>query len=479
MDSSKGLVLKGVFWTGLQLVINQSFSFIVKLILARLLLPEQFGIIGMATVFTGFIQVLTELGIGAALVQKKEDTLQPSHYYTAFWTGIVWSILLFLIMAFLIAPLAATFYHESSLRLIIPVISLGILLSPINLVNKAQLTKSMNFKKIAAIEGGANIAAGIISVILALLGAGVWSLAFNSTAIILFAIPFYFRATGWFPKMIWSKQAFREVFGFGIFATGTNIVNYLINNVDYLLIGKLLSAQLLGAYTFAFVLTDTFRSRLMSVINNVMYPLYGKKQSEPDSIKKYYLKVVSYNCIIVFPIMVILFTIGEPFILRVFGDKWHESIMPLKILSIAVMIQMLTNSNTVLIRALGRPGLEMKLQLVKAAVYLPTVAYGIYINGIIGASWAIFFNKIFNVLLAQYTFSYLISIKISVTELFNEVKAPTVASVFAYISGYLLLDFCYVNFIVVGITMLLVFILVIYKFIGSELMMQVKTIRNR
>ncbi|MEH6307451.1 lipopolysaccharide biosynthesis protein [Olivibacter sp. CPCC 100613] len=479
MDSSKGLVLKGVFWNAIQLIVNQGFAFIVKLVLAKILLPEQFGLVGMATVFTGFVSVLTELGIGAALIQKKEEELTPAHYNTAFWTGIAWSALLYLIMGFVVAPLAAKFYNEDILKQLIPVISLGILLSPINLVNRAQLSKQMNFKKIARIESASNIVAGVIAILLALWGAGVWSLAFNSTAIIVFAIPFYFKATNWLPKFSWSRKAFKDIFGFGIFATGTNVINYFVNNVDYLLIGKLLSAQLLGSYSFAFVLTDTFRSRLMAVINNVMYPLYGKKQGDPDAMKRYYLKVVSYNCVIVFPVMLLLFILAEPFVLNIFGSKWENSILPLKILSASIMIQMLVNSNTVLIRALGRPGLELKLQLIKAAVYLPALAFGIYKYGIVGASWAVLFSRIFNVLIAQYTFNYLITVKVSSAELFREIKGPVLATLFSYIIGSVLLNYFHVNFLIVGPVVLLVFALSIYKFMGAELMAHVHFIKSK
>lgn len=478
MDNSKSLILKGVFWNGLQLVINQSFTFIVRLILAKLLLPEQFGIIGMATVFTGFVQVLTELGIGAALVQRKDDQLNPIHYHTSFWTGVIWSALLFLLMTFVAAPFAANFYKEPILKVLIPVISIGILLSPINLVNKAQLTKQMNFKKIARIENITNIIAGIISIIMALLGAGVWSLAFNSTAIILFAIPLYFKATGWFPKLIWSKEAFKDVFGFGIYTTGTNVINYFINNVDYLLIGKVLSAQALGAYTFAFVLTDTFRGKLMSVINNVMYPLYGKKQGDPEALKKYYLKVVSYNSIIVYPIMVLLLTLAEPIILNIFGDKWHDSIIPLKILSVSVMIHMLVNSNTALIRGLGKPGLEMKLQLFKAFIFIPTLVFGIYTNGIIGASWAILINKVIAVIIAQYTFNKLINIKISSKEFVNEIKAPWIASILAYSLGYFLYVTLNVHYIITGVAIAVIYCLTIFVSIGKELKLQIKELKR-
>src|SRR5215217_3583369 len=241
--SDKKLVVKGVFWNGVQLVINQGFQFIIRLILAKLLLPEQFGVVGMATVFTGLVQVINDLGIGAALVQRKESALRPEHFHTAFWTGIIWSGGIYVILCFGVAPLAAYFYKEPILISIIPVMSLGILVNPIVLVHQAQLTKSMDFKKITFIRNSTTIFSGVLALVLAFLGAGIWSLVFNSLAQIVLAVPLYFRATGWKPKWIWDKQAYKDVFGFGLYTTVTNIVNYLFNNIDYFLIGKMLSAS--------------------------------------------------------------------------------------------------------------------------------------------------------------------------------------------------------------------------------------------
>src|SRR5690606_13325970 len=136
MNESKNLVIKGIFWTSVQLAVSQSFSFIVRLVLARLLFPEEFGLIGMATVFIGFVQILNDLGINAALVQKKDEDLREGHFHTAFWTGVIWSVSIYLIITAVVAPLAGEFYNEPILRKLIPVLSLGILSSPVNLVHK-------------------------------------------------------------------------------------------------------------------------------------------------------------------------------------------------------------------------------------------------------------------------------------------------------------------------------------------------------
>lgn len=475
MNESKKLVINGVFWSSIQTVINQSFSFIVRLVLAKLLFPEEFGVVGMATVFIGFVQILNDLGIGAALVQRKEESLRETHYQTAFWTGVIWSVGLYIFICLVVAPLATSFYNEPLLKELIPFLSLGILSSPVNLVHKAQLTKAMNFKKIAFIENISSFVSGGTAIILATMGAGVWSLAFNAVASIVVAMPFYFNATKWKPKFMWEKSAFKDVFGFGLYTTGTNVVNYLIGNFDYLMIGKLLDSHSLGIYTFAFVLTDTFRSKLMTIINKVMYPVYGKMQSDVKSLKKYYLTTVNYNSIIVFPIMVFMIALGKPFIINVFGDKWGGSIEPLGILALAVMIHMMVNSNTSLIRGMGKPKLELILQIVKSLIFIPTLFYAIHYYGILGAAWAVVVNKVIAVLIAQYTFNKLLNIKISTIEFWNAVKNPWIASIAAYISVFYL-NKLFVNLIVSALLLLMTYATVLWLLMGKEIKRQLSDI---
>ena len=484
MSKIKKQAVSGILWNAVQMLVNQGSAFIIKLVLARILFPEEFGLVGMAAVFIGLVQVFNDLGIGAALIQRKEEDLREAHFQTAFWTGVGWAVLMYLVICFIVAPFAASFYNEPILESLLPVLGLGILSSPVNLVHKAQLTKKMDFKRIALISNSSNITSGLLSLILAFAGAGVWSLAFNSVASIVIAMPLFFMATGWKPKFQFEKQAFQEVFGFGIFTTGTNITNYLIGNVDYLLIGKMLSAQALGAYTFAFILTDTFRSRLMAVMNNVLYPLYSKMQDDPASLKKYYLKVVEYNSVVIFPIMLFFITLADPIILVVFGDKWAESIDPLKILSLAVMVHMMVNSNTALLRGLGRPGLEMKLQLFKAVIFLPLVYVGVRNYGVNGAAGAVLLNKFIAVIIAQYTFKKLLSVKINTAEFFEAVKFPWLASIIAYIVVYVQLNYLNFHYLIAVVSLFAIYGLLMYVFLGKELkeqwqqMKQLKVIKR-
>ncbi|QEC53359.1 O-antigen/teichoic acid export membrane protein [Anseongella ginsenosidimutans] len=473
--SDKKLVAFGIFWNGVQLAVNQSFSFIVKLVLAKLLFPEQFGLVGMATVVTGFIQVINELGVGAALVQRSEKDLRSIHYHTAFWTGLVFSVILFLIMCLGAGPLAASFYNEPQLISIIPVLSLGILFGSVNLVNRSQLIRQMNFKRIAMIDSMSRLCSGCLALLLAFLGAGIWSLVLNSVAPVLIAIPFYFKATGWLPKLMWNKQAFKDILGFGVYTTGSNMLSYIYNNIDYLLIGKLLSSAALGVYTLAFVLTDTFRSRIMAVVDRAVYPFYGKNQHDYAMLKKYYLTIVQFNCMVVFPVMIFFCVLGGPFLLNFFGDKWQDAIAPLQILSIAVMFNMMVSGNTALLRGLGRPGLEMKLQALKAAIYIPVLIAGIWFYGVLGAAWAVLINKLITLIIAQYVFRKLINVKISYSELYSSLRPPIAASLVAFMAAYTA-SFAGLHFLFAGIFLFLSYFLTIWAFMGAELKLLIKKI---
>src|SRR5699024_2822901 len=243
------------------------------------------------------------LGMNAALIQKKEEKLTPAHFDTAFWTGLAWGLFLFLLMAFAGAPLVAQFYEEEQLKAIIPVMSLSLLLNPINMIHKAQLTKAMNFKKLALINNISSVTAGLVALLLAFLDFGVWALVFYAISKVVVALPLFFKATGWKPKMIWEKDKFQEIFNFGAYTTGTSLFNKLRGNIDFLLVGKLAGATALGFYTFAFMWTNIVRDQLVAIVNKVLYPVYTTLQDDKRKMLELFLKIVSINNFIVYPLI--------------------------------------------------------------------------------------------------------------------------------------------------------------------------------
>ncbi|MBK6267069.1 lipopolysaccharide biosynthesis protein [Marivirga sp. S37H4] len=467
INSLKEKALKGMLWSSIEIIFHKGFDFLVKLLLAKLLFPEEFGVVGMAVVFTSFISVLNEFGIGAALIQRKDEDLNDGHYSTAFWSGIIWSIILFIVATFLIAPVAASFYEESLLVKVIPALSLSLIPNSMNLIHKARLIKDLNFRKIAFISNSAYLITGLISLLLAYLEFGIWALIFNSIAFYFLAAPIYFFASRWRPRFFWSKECFKDIIGFGLYSTGTQVLGNITSNIDYLIVGKIISAGALGAYSLAFLLTDIVRSQIMSILNKVMYPIYSKLQGSRKEVKEYYIQVIRYNVLVLYPIMLILIMEAEQIILVFLGDKWIDSIIPLQILSVSVLFHVMVSSNTVLIRGLGKPKLEMNIQLFKTIfLYIPSITILTYSYGIIGTSWAIVFNKFISVFIAQHFLKKLIGI--TFYDIIRSIKTVLLITIFIgviiYLNNLYLTDNLYINLIII----ILLYSMLYYRYFGKE-----------
>ena len=399
MNSTK--IVSGIKWASLQFVIETFFRFSIRLILIKFLQPSEFGLVGMATIFIAVAAAASELGMSAALIQKKSHEEVTLLYNTAFWSGIIWGILVFLFLSLLIAPIAASFYHEPILIKLIPVLSLGILIKPFTMIHAVILTRDLNFKKLAKIANGASLIAGIISLIFAYRGLGVWALAINNILAVALTIPLFILATKWKPTFEWNKEHFKDVFGFGAYSTATSIFSTLTYNIDNLMIGKLLGTSLLGNYTLSFSLTEQVRQVVSNVLNKVMYPVFGKLQDDKAKLRAYFLKIININAMVIYPLMTYLLLFAEDIILGFFGDKWSLAILPLRILSFAMMIHLLVNSFASLLRGLGKPHLEMKIIMgTTLFILIPSLYWGVHFYGLVGASVAILINKIILVIIA-------------------------------------------------------------------------------
>jgi len=393
--SLKKKIFGGVIWNAGGLLIDNGLSMVVKLILASLLLPEAFGIIGFATIFMGMVQIFGDMGMSSALIQRKEEKLKPIDYDTAYWAGLAWGFFLAAIFALVVSPIAASFFNEDMLTEIIPVLAISLILKPLTSIHIVNITREMDFKRIVLPINISRIIASIIAIIMAIMGFGVWSLVFQRVLSDFFLVFIYWYVSKWKPRLRVSKVSLKSIFSFGVYTTGTNIFGYLTSNVDYLLIGKLLGAHPLGIYTLAYNVTYIVRGQIMNVVNKVFYPVYSKIQDDLASVKQYYLKVIKYNCIVIYPLMVGLILLAEPLVLFGLGEKWIEAIVPMQIMAAAGLVHLLTSSNTVLLRGLGKPRLEMILSIVKTlGVNVPFIVLGTIYYGIIGASAGLLISKV-------------------------------------------------------------------------------------
>lgn len=452
-------IISGVKWAGIQFVLDVLFRFSIRLILAKLLVPEDFGLIGMCTVFISVAEAASELGMGAALIQRKDDAEVKLAFDTVFWTGLLWGVIVYVLVSFVGGALAATFYKESRLLTVIPFLSLGILIKPIGIIPTVILTRDLNFKSIAKISNFSVSIAGIIAIISAYLGIGIWALIINNVCSVLITIPFLFFVTKWKPNFSWNKVYFKEVFGFGFFSTITSIFSSLTYNVDNVVIGRFLGAAVLGSYSLSFSLTEQLRQMVSGVLNRVMFPVFGKKQDDKKVLKKYFLSIVSLNAILLYPVMSFFYINSEEIILLFFGETWTGAIVPLKMLSIAVMIHLSVNSFTSLIRGLGKPKLEMKIIVgLTFFVTIPLLVIGTKNYGIIGAIYAVLINKTLLVVIALVVLRK--EIELGVLELLKAIWAPCLS---VFLSAVIL---CFIK----GLGVENIYILALVYFMSSFFM---------
>jgi O-antigen/teichoic acid export membrane protein len=404
-------IISGIGWTFAQLLVERGFGFVAKLILARLLLPEYFGIIGMAVVFTGLINTINDLGMAAALIQYKQERLRRIHYDTVFWLSTLFSIGTFLLLLVAIGPFAAWFYDEPLLTLVVPAIGISVCLNPLNLVHRVQLTRELRFKALGIISSIASVVGGVGAIFLALLGAGVWSIVAQSVLATLVSIPLMWRTTRWWPRLQFSKEALQDVFSFGVYDTLVRTAVFLTKNIDYLLIGKLLGANLLGIYTLAFLLTDTFRQQLMGILNKVMFPVYGQLQDNVDSIKRYYVQVIKYNTLAVGLFMVIFLLYAAPLLNLLFGSEWEQAAFPLQAMAIASIIHAIGGTSAAVLKGIGRVDLDFKMYMVKTVlITIPVFFIGVYFYGINGAAVAVVIHKLASRFMYQYQLKRLVGV---------------------------------------------------------------------
>ena len=380
---------RGVAWSGASTVVVSAIGLATNLVLARIIAPSHFGLLGMATVFTGLVRLLSEMGIATAVIRRSESEIDDSFLQTAFWTSAAVSISLFLLSSLILAPLVAQFYGMPELRGVVIVVSIPLLIRPAGVIHRVVLTRGLRFKSLSVIDAISTAVGSAATIALAIAGLGVWSIALTGTIVAATSLPLLAREIRWSPRLQFSTPAFREVFAFGSFATGSDAAVFITKNVDYLLIGRLLGAEALGVYTLAFLLTDTFRTAIMGVMNKVMYPIYGRLQADIATLATYYLRVIRYNTLVIVPVMVVLLIFAPALLTNFFGPAWLPAAGATRFLAVSVILHTIGGTSAAVLKSIGRADVEFRINLLTAVfVSIPSLWLGIHWWGITGAGAA-------------------------------------------------------------------------------------------
>lgn len=397
---------RGILWSGVSQFSSQLFRFAVTIILARLLFPEDFGLIGMAAIFIGVATTVNELGLSAAIIQRKEIT--ESHLSTSFWISVLMGITL-CILTIIASPFVADFFQESLIEPMLFTLSFVFVIGSFAVVPEAILAKNLNFKKIAIAEIGSEVISGIVAVFLALSGFGVWSLVWRMLLgqfilVILLGVIY-----PWRPSMIFSFKSFNELFGFSINVTGSRVLNYAQANVDYLIIGKLLGTLSLGYYTMAYQLITFPLRRISWVITRVTFPAFSLIQENDEKLRKGYLTVVRYVSLVTFPMIAGLFMVSPEFVVLALGEKWSPIILPLQILCIAGIVRSIATTVGSILLPRGRADIEFKWNLITLILLTTGILIGVP-YGIVGVAIAVTVIAVFMYTIVQIIANRLIDL---------------------------------------------------------------------
>lgn len=360
--SLKKKAAKSLVWTFTQQFGNQLIGFIISLLLARILLPEEFGLIGMIAVVVAIGNALLDGGLTKSLIRDKE--CDQEDYSTVFYFHIVSSLVVYALV-FVSAPLIADFYERTILINIIRVYSLSLVITSFSAVQLARLTKIMDFKTQAIIAIPAAIIGGVVGIFLAYKDYGVWSLVWSSiitSAINSIQVWIY---SGWSPDFIFSRVKFKKHFNYGYKLTLSDLLNRVFNNLFLIVIGKYFSVAQVGFYTRAETMKQLPVNNISNALNKVSFPLLVSIKDDEVRLKRVYKKLMLMVVFVVTPFLIFLAILAEPTFRFLFTEKWLPAVPYFQILCITGILFPLHSYNLTILNIKGRSDLFLKLEALK------------------------------------------------------------------------------------------------------------------
>ena len=378
-------VTTGAIWSSIDRFGNLGLQFIVNLVLARILTPRDFGLIGMLTIFLMVSQVLVDGGFGSALIQKRQPT--QTDYSTIFFWNVGFSSFLYLIL-YISAPWIAGFYHTPLLKEVLRVVGLSLITSSIYTIQIAKLKKSLAFKLLSITNLSAYVCGALLGIVMAFDGYGVWSLVGMQLAYSIAGIVMLFIITKWYPSLEFSRTTMKELFGFGGYIMAANMLETISRNVQGLIIGRKFSASQMGYYSQASKFNRISSETFPQVIGQVLYPTFSSIQNDSNRMIGVLSRSIRIIAFVTFPIIGFLIIVAEPLINILYGAKWYPSIPYYQIFCVGGIFACLINVNFYAVAALGHSKLLFKWSIYKWSFLLCAIMVGMKF-GIEGIIWGV------------------------------------------------------------------------------------------
>ncbi len=371
MSSLKKKATKGVIWSAIDKSSSMGIQFIFGIILARLLLPEDYGLIGMITIFITISQAIVESGFSRALIQKKNA--DQIDYSTTFFFNFLISLVVYAIL-YLSAPSIASFYKEPILIDLVKVVGLNVIVSSAAIIQRTIMIKKIDFKSQAIVNITSGVTGALIGVGCALYGYGVWSLVFQYLSRnIMMSLMFWFLSD-WRPSWIFSTQALKKLFDFGSKILASTLLYAAFQNIYLVVIGKVYKSEELGYYTRATLFKQIPATLVTTIMQNVTFPILVDVIEDNERVKNVMKRSVKLTAFLLFPMIAILVVFAYPLVLVLLTEKWLPTVILLQILAVGAIFFPINAINTNFINAKGRSDLFLKLEIINTVFTLLTIA---------------------------------------------------------------------------------------------------------
>ncbi len=378
MSDLKKRTATGVIWKFLETLAKRGVGIIVTLLLARFLVPDDFGLIAMMAVFLGLAGQLMDSGFTEALIQKKN--VNDIDFNTAFYTNLIFGLISYGLL-FTSAPFIADYYQEPRLIDLIRIAGLSIIINSFQVIQNAILNRELNFKIQLKVSLPASIISGLIAVALAYLGYGVWALIVQMLVVAILRTVLLWALKLWHPKWIYSFRALKEMFGFSSYLLIAGLSNILFVNMYVIVIAKYFSVTLAGYYFFADRIKTLVVLQLVASIQAVTYPALSKIQDDPVRLKSGYRKVIAITTFLLFPAITLLAALAEPLFHVFLSEQWLPAVIYLQLMSIVAILNPLHAINVNILKVTGRSDLVLYIGFFKKfmmiLIFIISFNYGV------------------------------------------------------------------------------------------------------
>lgn len=361
-DNLKKNMIGAFIWSSVNIGGIQIIQLIIGIILARILLPEEFGLIGVLFVFIGISTVLIDGGLGLGLIRKKEVT--DKDFSTIFYLNLFISILLYIILYFT-APLIAIFFGQQELTTLSRVLFLCVLIYPFYQIQLVQLLRNLDYKTNTTINIVSVGLSGLIAILFAFYGLGVWALVCQQLSFHLIKAIMYFFITKWKPVIYFSLSTIRELWRFSVPILGQSFLNVIYNQIYTIIIGRFYPLKQVGYFTQANKYSDALNAASQNIIGSATFPILAKIHDEKERVLRVYRRLTHSISLISFPVAIFLIAAAEPLIITLISEKWLASVRLLQLLLAANLFSPIFTININILNAVGKSKNTLRFELIK------------------------------------------------------------------------------------------------------------------